>query len=581
MLASKALAATAGLTPGRNWEPLFYRDTLRGVAWSGSLYVAISSVGTILTSSDAVTWVAVPSPTTNQLYGVAWNGTRFVAVGTNVALTSTNGTAWSQVGTILNAVFAVVWSGSQFVAVGVGGNVWRSADGTAWTSASSTSTSANLYAITWGNSLFVAAGASGVITTSPDGITWTTRLTLSTGRNWYSVVWSGSQFLVGGSLVGAPMIYSSTDGITWSFVSDTGINSSQPITGLVWDGSQFVTVTEGTSSQSGGIYTSPTGATWTARTATDVGLYAVIWTGVQFVAVGRSSLIYTSANGATWTKRTSLTPVVLNGVAYNGTNTIVAVGRSGTAVVSSDGVNWSLYSMGSPQEFYSVAWNGTVFVAVGTAGTIRRSTDGITWVASTSGTTDTLYNVVWDTSFKAVGNAGRFITSNDGISWSGGSQGAGYSLRSYVSDGVTNSVVVGLSGVVLYSTGFGYNQTLNPVGSTLWSVCWTGTRFLIGGSGGGLYTSTDGGFSWGSHTSGTTEQIYSVTAANSENIIAVGGAGAALFSINATVWSAATGSAKQGYRSAVFVPDIGNRYVAVGDDGQISLSPPAGVTRVI
>ena len=134
---------------------------------------------------------------------------------------------------------------------------------------------------------------------------------------------------------------------------------------------------------------------------------------------------------------------------------------------------------------------------------------------------------------------------------------------------------------MLYSSGFGYTQTLSPVGSTLYSVCWTGDQFLIGGSGGGLYTSTTNGVSWVTRTSGTTENILNVNSINQTNVIALASTGVAKFSRNSTTWVNATSGSKQSYWGSVYVPEIGNKYVAVSQDGQISLSVPANVTRTI
>ena len=69
----------------------------------------------------------------------------------------------------------VQYVNSTFVAVGRGGLILTSADGTTWTSrTTSTYTSNDLYDVTYGNSKFVAVGLYGTTVTSSDGITWTT-----------------------------------------------------------------------------------------------------------------------------------------------------------------------------------------------------------------------------------------------------------------------------------------------------------------------------------------------------------------------------------------------------------------------
>jgi uncharacterized repeat protein (TIGR02543 family) len=57
------------------------KSSLRGVAWTGSYYVAVGQDGVILTSSGGSTWKLQVSGTTDDFYGVGWAGTRCVAVG--------------------------------------------------------------------------------------------------------------------------------------------------------------------------------------------------------------------------------------------------------------------------------------------------------------------------------------------------------------------------------------------------------------------------------------------------------------------------------------------------------------------
>jgi len=65
-------------------------QSLEGVAWSGSQFVAVGqgntyfgagSDSTILTSPDGRTWTAQHSSTSPYLYDVIWSGSQFVAVG--------------------------------------------------------------------------------------------------------------------------------------------------------------------------------------------------------------------------------------------------------------------------------------------------------------------------------------------------------------------------------------------------------------------------------------------------------------------------------------------------------------------
>ena len=86
---------------GTNWTTQlatsgysYYAFELHGLAFGGGLFVAVGRPGTILTSTDGMTWV------TNVWGGAYWKGVAygngtFVVIGeTTSALTSTDGTNW-------------------------------------------------------------------------------------------------------------------------------------------------------------------------------------------------------------------------------------------------------------------------------------------------------------------------------------------------------------------------------------------------------------------------------------------------------------------------------------------------------
>ena len=56
-------------------------QALNGIAWSGSQFVVVGDVGTILTSPDGRIWTAQHSSTSQELFDIAWSGSQFVAVG--------------------------------------------------------------------------------------------------------------------------------------------------------------------------------------------------------------------------------------------------------------------------------------------------------------------------------------------------------------------------------------------------------------------------------------------------------------------------------------------------------------------
>ena len=59
-------------------------------------FVSVGDLGTILTSSDGISWTSRTSGTTQSLYDVSYGGSTFVAVGySGTILTSSDGTTWT------------------------------------------------------------------------------------------------------------------------------------------------------------------------------------------------------------------------------------------------------------------------------------------------------------------------------------------------------------------------------------------------------------------------------------------------------------------------------------------------------
>jgi len=104
----------------------------------GQSFVSVGNSGTILTSSDGISWTKRTSGKWEYLSGVTYGNGLFVTVGS------------------------------------LSGIILTSPDGNSWTERTS-GTGEYLRGVTYGNGLFVTVGESGTILTSSDGTTWTSR----------------------------------------------------------------------------------------------------------------------------------------------------------------------------------------------------------------------------------------------------------------------------------------------------------------------------------------------------------------------------------------------------------------------
>ena len=118
----------------------------------GQSFVSVGNSGTILTSSDGISWTKRTSGKWKYLSGVTSGNGLFLTVGS------------------------------------LSGIILTSPDGNSWTKRTS-GTSNRLYGVTYGNGLLVVVGYSGIILTSPDGNSWTKR-TSGTSNNLYGVTYS-------------------------------------------------------------------------------------------------------------------------------------------------------------------------------------------------------------------------------------------------------------------------------------------------------------------------------------------------------------------------------------------------------
>lgn len=163
-------------TDGETWVSISRVDGARteaftAVTWDATRFIAVAENGVVAVRGTDGSWVAHVAA--GNLTGVASSGALVVAVGRDgTVVRSTDGVSWQELALPDRLTLTrLAWGAGVFVGVGVRGLVMTSADGTQWVRRES-GTTADLYDIEWSGTELAAVGDNGTVITSPDGIAW-------------------------------------------------------------------------------------------------------------------------------------------------------------------------------------------------------------------------------------------------------------------------------------------------------------------------------------------------------------------------------------------------------------------------
>jgi hypothetical protein len=480
-------------TGGFGWDNVTSNHGGRGVAWNGSLWVAVglgsSPLNSIVTSGDGSNWTSAASGgfAGTGGYGVVWTGCNWVAVGdggyNRSFTTSSNGIDWPiSIGYGFDGVGnAIAWNGSRLVAVG------------AYSAGYPSILYSDTYGATWENAtgtLFDVFGAEGK-----------------------TVVWNGSYWLAGGTTG----IRKSYDGKTWF---QPAASPSYPFTGLAWTSNALPSLIVG----------DPTVKSYSTSNITAL-----------YVGVGQDvglNTIATSSNGVDWVAAASGAFWGSGrGVAFNGTDRWIAVGDGafGTSNIlySGDAQNWSNAVLLDPGDLgvgngvaYGVYlgtgyWASCHSIAFSGQPTQFYSLNGSTWYNSAGAQFDVAAYAV------AVSDTGQFVcvgqdtTSGNTLRWAPNREPTGWSGNDVTNMFTTAGYGIAYGGglwvavgndtgpsTMKYSTDFkSWSDATGSIFTSIgFGVAYDGVGLWVavgdsGGGGGTIKYSTDG-MAWSASVSG-------------------------------------------------------------------------------
>lgn len=201
------------------------------IVYAGGKFVYVAgdsgtASGATAYSSDAITWTAGTTITSNFWQSMDYGNGKFIAIAFSTApnmATSTNGTSWStsSLGFSPNSA-NIKYGGGVWLIMNKSTTLsyWRSTnDGTSWSSA----LTPPCYATTlyYANGVFIVSDSTSVFV-SPDGLTWTnisTQFGLTSGIS--DIVYYKGIFLLYGFISGSLYLWSSSNGYTWDKFSTT------------------------------------------------------------------------------------------------------------------------------------------------------------------------------------------------------------------------------------------------------------------------------------------------------------------------------------------------------------------------
>ena len=463
-------------------------------------------------------------------------------------------------------VYQVIATNALGTATSAPVRVWVSEE-TGWTPHNPLPSPQGLTQIFVNNGQFHATGTRGARISSDDGIAWSQLPALGQNNLLGYLEGNGRKILVGS----LGFLALSTDGITWR---TTSLPTGAPVQASAFGAGLFVISTTYSDAPTGRakIFTSPDGDVWTERySSTTTALNSLTYGNGTF-ALFTGDGVLRSPDGITWTS----VPAPSTGVAIRFVNGQFFIPSSSFSDlhVSTDALTWTTRSYGSTGA-REITYANNHYLLTGDGGLLLTSPDATTWTRRSTGTTNALRRAAYaNNTWVVIGNQdfpATLLTSTDsGATWTNRTASMTFDdLRSLASDGTASIIGVGKNGTIVRSTnGTSWGTVTSGTSDELQGAAYGAGRYIVTGANGRILTSTDAGVTWTQASSGVSAYLGDLVYLNSTFLIS-SDLGLLLKSTDGTTWTSSTvagGNQLQGIAYGA------GRYVAVAAGGRIITS---------
>lgn len=489
------LSNSTNATFSRTQAALRFRD----IAWSPKLMMFVACISNngiynLVYSYDGLGFEYVTMPPA-ALYCVKWvpNLGLFIVTGQGSIFVSANGLSWALASGYNSSITydKLFYTDNKIYTIAANSSLYSSTDGLSWTYIRMLSY-ATIYNVKYINSLslYIIGALSNLLYCS-DIEAGDISVGVNSNTAEFRSIEYGNGTILAAPLVAGQYMYSSTNGTSWSSVSQTGTARYSYIK-WVENVSAFYRLVNG----SFGINISSDGITWTSNIIRSNMIVDCMEYSPELnvlIASGDSNAMIKYDNHNQYMSNNSLTvndiytnvqlPVKalsklserVNDTTFKyssyGNNKVVVVSNNGIAKYTIDGITFSDCTIDS-NTWSGITYNSTleIFCAIG-ANKAATSSDGITWT-SNSITSDNWNIISYSSGFCAVAT-NKIITSTNGTSWNEYSVSGSWNSIAY-SNKLKMLCAVGNSGAIRTSIdGTNWVDRTYRKSNNLLSIIWS------------------------------------------------------------------------------------------------------------